>query len=359
MRLSNTLLIAAVFLVANCDPASATIHSQQVTFSAVSSTDAVQSIEAAQLERSGRRSLRSSTPEGKDDKDNDDLSPADEGRQMSISSSLTKQLSKLGSFKQNTGALQKVDEAMAAVKSQKAKTLEQKLMSKLSENQVAQRNFRQYMDEKWTVDVLKTKLGIAKGMAPDSKEYEAFSALLQTRMYVDTLMKIKTPTMRTNGEIMLAKITENRLAQKYFGQFMDDTLTQAALKKELGITRTTSKTSKEYDALILLTQARAWNSMLAKTKGNSLKETVLGRVEGNPLAQKFFNQFLEEKWSMQTLQSKLGITKGMTPDTTKYEALSGLVQSRMYINGVAKGKSPTTRSNTEKLLTKIDDNALA
>ncbi|KAF1780545.1 hypothetical protein GQ600_1440 [Phytophthora cactorum] len=242
MRLSNTLLIAAVFLVANCDPASATIHSQQVTFSAVSSTDAVQSIEAAQLERSGRRSLRSSTPEGKDDKDNDDLSPADEGRQMSISSSLTKQLSKLGSFKQNTGALQKVDEAMAAVKSQKAKTLEQKLMSKLSENQVAQRNFRQYMDEKWTVDVLKTKLGIAKGMAPDSKEYEAFSALLQTRMYVDTLMKIKTPTMRTNGETMLAKITE-------IGSL------RTALKKELGITRATSKTSKEYDALILLTQA--------------------------------------------------------------------------------------------------------
>ncbi|KAG3117429.1 hypothetical protein PI124_g7401 [Phytophthora idaei] len=140
---------------------------------------------------------------------------------------------------------------------------------------------------------------------------------------------------------------------------MDDTLTQAALKKELGITRATSKTSKEYDALILLTQARAWISMLAKTKGYSLKEIVLGRVEGNPLAQKFFNQFLEEKWSMQTLQSKLGITKRMTQDTTKYEALSGLVQSRMYINGVAKGKSPTTRSNTEKLLTKIDDNALA
>ncbi|KAI9992250.1 hypothetical protein PInf_017995 [Phytophthora infestans] len=346
------LLTAAVILFGGCDMASAIIDAQQVAPSEVSSTDAIQSIYAAQLVRSGKRFLRTPTAEQPDD----EWGQVDEERRMEI---LTKQLSKLASFTKNTEALKKVDEAVAAAKPQNAMSLEQNLMSKLGKNQLAQRNFEQYIDEKWTVDVLKSKLRITKDTAPDSKEYEAFSTLLQTRMYVDTLMKVKNPTTTNTGETMLAKINENPLAQKYFGQFMDDTLTQVTLKNKLGITRGTLKTSKEYDALTLLIQARAWNSMLAKTKGSPLKENIMGRVEGSPLAQKFFKEFVDEKWSIQTLQSKLGITKGMTPDTTKYDALSGLVQSRMYINGVAKAKNPTVRSNTEGILTKIDDNALA
>ncbi|ETK92159.1 hypothetical protein F441_04526 [Phytophthora nicotianae CJ01A1] len=355
MRSSSILLAAVVILVGGCNTASVVIDSHQVTLSAAFSTDTVQSIPASQPKRNDRRSLRISTTEGKDDEGNGDMNPADEERR--IADTLVKQLSKLPSFTKNTGALQKVDDALA--QSQKVKNLEQNLMSKLSQNQLAQKNFGQYIDEKWTVDVLKTKLKITKDMAPTSKEYEAFTALLQTRMYVDTLMKVKNPATRTNGETMLAKINENPFAQKYFGQFMDDTLTQAALRTELGITRATSTSSKQYEALILLMQARAWNTMLSKTKGSSLKDNLLGRVEGNPIAQKFFKEFVDEKWSIPTLQSKLGITKGMAPDTTKYEALTGLVQTRMYINGVAKAKTPTMKKTTETLLTKIDDNEFA
>ncbi|KAG7385466.1 hypothetical protein PHYPSEUDO_001502 [Phytophthora pseudosyringae] len=348
MRLSYILFIAATTLAVVCETVSATTDPEQV---------AVQSIETAQLvDRSGKRSLRIAKTEDEDDDDDGSLDAAGEERRAET---LVKQLSKLANLKGNTAALQKVDDALAAVQSPKVKNLEHSLMTKLNKNTLAQKFFGQYIDGKWTVDVLKTKMGMAKGLAPDSKEYEALTALLQTRMYVDTLMKIKTSATRSNAENMLTKITENPFAQKYFGQYMDDTLSQTALRKELGITRATSKTSQEYKALTLLIEARAFNNLLSKTKVGSLKDSVLGKVTENPLAQKFFEKYLNEKWTVDVLKTKLGITKAMAPDAKEYVALSALVTSRMYVNGVAKAKTPTMRSNTETLLTKLDENPLA
>ncbi|ETI38982.1 hypothetical protein F443_15377 [Phytophthora nicotianae P1569] len=207
-------------------------------------------------------------------------------------------------------------------------------------DELAEKFYKQFRDEKWSLDELKTKLGIVEGMSPDSDEEHALTSILMFAMYEDTIIKATDDDLLTNGIDILTKLSEDSPAITFFGQYVGGTLTQKALKKKLGITGVTPKSSEKYQAFELLVDARVFYDNLEKIEIDPLKSSIL-------------------KMTTMTKNPLLGITKHTAADSEKYDALSSLVQGRMYVHGVTNAKTLISKNKTKTFLTKLHGNELA
>ncbi|KUF84568.1 hypothetical protein AM587_10005580 [Phytophthora nicotianae] len=228
-------------------------------------------------------------------------------------------------------------------------------------DELAEKFYKQFRDEKWSLDQLKTKLGIVEGMSPDSDEEHALTSILMFAMYEDIIIKATDDDLLTNGIDILTKLSKDSPAITFFGQYVGGTLTQKALKKKLGITGVTPKSSEKYQAFELLVDARVFYDNLEKIEIDPLKSSILKMttMTKNPLVDKFYDQFMNEKWTTKKLVSKLGITKYTAADSEKYDALSSLVQGRMYVHGVTNAKTLISKNKTKTFLAKLHGNELA
>ncbi|POM70782.1 Avirulence protein (Avh), partial [Phytophthora palmivora] len=230
MRRNLYLLVSAVALVV----VSAANENHYVKLLDVTTTDAVQMVDGTR-ERSGTRFLRLK----EENVHNDELDSADEERNIGT---LAKQFSKLESFK----GLQKADDLLTSAQSPKMTNVEKDLWVKINRNPVAKKFAKQFEEEGWDSQILKMKMGITPTTPTYHMKYRAFELLLNLRKYDDIA---KTEDI---GQKLLVKVTDDDLAKKFFGAFIDGKSTAQKVKTEMGITKNTIAGSPELNAYSLL-----------------------------------------------------------------------------------------------------------
>ncbi|GMF32471.1 unnamed protein product [Phytophthora fragariaefolia] len=283
MRLGYFLLAAAATLVAG-------FHS----VSATSEVTTAQFIEVA-----SKRFLRSTNTDSVPNLEKEELDPANEERLADLKGVVSKLKDTVPSLKAATTythpLLRPLDEVLESVKSPAILTkMGQNLQARVDENAIARNFVDQYINEKWSTQLLRKKFDITRNTVKTTEHYKAYALLLEVRSYNNILAKTgwkaqplkwirpteqKTKPLtwqRPTGQMLLglspkegvnfgkqlqAKFESNSLAKTFAESHRGQEWSIPLLRKGLGINSATPKESDKLVALTLLRDVQAWNKL--------------------------------------------------------------------------------------------------